>query len=366
MIPPGPGWANRLAGSRRFQAWAARVPLLRRLVRAEGAAIFDIMQGFVRSQVLMALVELRLMHMLAEGPGNAAGLSVRCGVPVARLSVLLQAGAALGLLRRRGARYALSRRGAAFLAVPGLEEMVRHHRVLYADLSDPQAFFRGETDPALARFWPYVLGGGGDAEAAARYSRLMADSQALVAEETLAQVSLRGHRHLMDVGGGTGAFLRAVRGRAPDLQLTLFDLPEVVAQAALPGDVARRGGSFRQGIPDVGADVISLVRVLYDHDDATAAALLRAVAQALPPGGRLILSEPMSGGARPDPQVDVYFSVYTLAMRTGRTRSAVDIAGMLSDAQFRNIRILRSYRTFVTCVVMATASAGHRIRSVEE
>ncbi len=346
-------WVNRLAGSRRFQAFAARVPGLRRLVRAEGAAIFDIMQGFVRSQVLMALVDLRLMHRLAEGAAGVPALAAFAGVPEARMAVLAQAGAAMGLIRRRGDLYALSRRGAAFLAVPGLEEMVRHHRVLYGDLAEPVAFFRGETDPDLARFWPYVLGGAGDREVAARYSRLMAESQALVAEETLAQVSLSGITHLMDVGGGTGAFLRAVRARAPGLRLTLFDLPEVVAQAALPANVNRLGGSFRDGVPACGADAISLIRVLYDHADATVAALLASVHAALPPGGRLFLSEPMSGGAIPDPQVDVYFSVYTLAMQTGRTRSAAEIGAMLQDAGFVSIRKYNNYRPFVTVAMTA-------------
>lgn len=344
---------NRLAGSRRFQAFAARVPGVRRLVRAEGVAIFDIMQGFVRSQVLMALVELRLLHRLAEGPADVPALAAWGGVPEARMAVLAQAGAALGLLRRRGSEFSLSRRGAAFLSVPGLEEMVRHHRVLYGDLVEPAAFFRGETDPALARFWPYVFGGAGDSDVAARYSRLMAESLALVAEETLAQVSLSGVAHLMDVGGGTGAFLRAVRARAPAVELTLFDLPEVVAQAALPADVARLGGSFRDGVPVTGADAISLVRVLYDHSDETVAALLASVRAALPSGGRLILSEPMSGGTRPDPQVDVYFSVYTLAMQTGRARSVEQIAALLRRAGFKNIFKYRSLRPFVTTVITA-------------
>lgn len=357
--PAAGGWITRLSGSRRFQAWAARVPGLRRLVRAEGAAIFDIMQGFVRSQVLAALVEFRLLSMLEEKPAPVEALARRCGVPAERLRVLLQAGAAMGLLRRRGDLYGLSLRGAAFLAVPGLDEMVRHHRVLYGDLADPAAFFRGETEPELARFWPYVLGGG-DAASATRYSRLMADSQALVAEETLAQVSLAGIGHLMDVGGGTGAFLRAVRACAPDMRLTLFDLPDVVAQAVLPAGASREAGSFRDGVPDVGADAISLVRVLYDHADDTVIRLLGAVHGALPPGGRLILSEPMSGGQRPDPQVDVYFSVYTLAMQTGRTRSVAEITAMLRETGFENVQSHRANRPFVTSIITARRGAARK------
>ncbi len=74
--------------------------------------------------------------------------------------------------------------------------------------------------------------------------------------------------------------------------------------------------------------------MLYDHADETVLALLRAVHAALPEGGRLIVSEPMSGGARPDPITDTYFAFYTLAMGTGRTRSAARIAELMDEAGF--------------------------------
>ena len=346
------GWVNRLAASRGFQRFCARVPGLRGIARAEGAAIFDLMQGFVRSQVLMALVDLRLLHRLSAGAQTPAQLAPWVDMPLDRLTILLQAGAGIGLLKRRGAAFALTRRGAAFLGVPGLEALVQHHRVLYGDLSDPAAFFAGRTDPDLARFWPYVFGGAQPDEAA-RYSRLMADTQALVAEDTLDVADLGGVAHLMDVGGGTGAFLRAVHARHPALRLTLFDLPQVVAGAHLPDAAIRHGGSFRTDPLPHGADAISLIRVLYDHADATVAALLAAVLGALPPGGRVLISEPMSGGATPDPQTDVYFSVYTLAMQTGRTRSAARIADLLSQAGIDRIRPERPARPYVTGVIQA-------------
>lgn len=352
------GWINRLAASRGFQRFCARVPGLRRIVRSEGAALFDLMQGFVRSQVLTALVETRLLHRLARAGAGPAALARLCGLPEDRVAVLLQAGAAMGLLRRdREGNFHLARRGAAFLGVPGLEDLVRHHAVLYADLADPTAFFRGATDPDLARFWPYVLGGKGGPGEAQRYSHLMASTQALVAEDTLDAVPLSAVRHLMDVGGGTGAFLRAVHARNPALALTLFDLPEVVAGAELPPGVRKAPGSFTAGALPPGADAISLVRVLYDHSDATVAGLLARVRAALPPGGLLLVSEPMSGGARPDPQTDVYFAVYTMAMRTGRTRSAAQIGAMLATAGFDRIQPRPSLRPYVTCVLTAR-SAG--------
>ena len=360
------GWINRLAASERFQNFCARVPGLRGIARAEGAALFNLMQGFVQSQMLMALVELRVLHLLADGPAEVASLALRCEVPVARMAILLQAGAAMGLLkRRRDGRFALARRGAAFAAIPGLADMVRHHTVLYDDLADPVAFLRGTTAPALAEFWPYVFGATGpmDPATTARYSRLMADSQRMVAAEALAHLDLRDVARLMDVGGGTGAFLRAVRARWPGLHLALFDLPDVVAQAALPADVARHGGSFRADDLPMGADAISLVRVLYDHADDTVRGLLGRVHAALPPGGRVLIVEPMSGGARPDPQTDVYFSVYTLAMGTGRTRSAAEISALLREAGFEAISTPSTRKPYVTSVLTARKPKESAVRA---
>ena len=353
-------WAVRLGLSPRFHAFCARVPGLKHMARAEGAALFDIVQGFVQSQALLALVELRVLHRLAEGPLALPALAGPAGVPAERMSVLLHAGAGMGLVAERRGVWRLTVRGAAFLAVPGLEAMVRHHPVLYRDLADPVAFFRGETQPELAGFWPYVFGAGGaaDPELAARYSALMADSQGLVAADTLAAVDFRGIRHLMDVGGGTGAFLAAVGAAHPGLQMTLFDLPAVVpgaearfTAAGMGGRVRIVPGSFRDDPLPAGADAISLVRVLYDHADSTVAGLLRAVWAALPEGGRILISEPMAGGARPDPATDVYFSVYTLAMQTGRTRSGAEIQRMLEEAGFADCQIRPGFRSFVTSVV---------------
>lgn len=279
------------------------------------------------------------------------------------MRILLQAGAAMGLLRRkRGDRYGLSRQGAALTGVPGLEAMIRHHGAFYRDMENPVALLRGDTETELAQFWPYVFGAAGavDPEVTATYSDLMAQSQRLVAQDTLAQVSLKGARCLMDVGGGTGVFLTSAGMAAPDTDLMLFDLPMVVqgaqarfAEAGLAGRTAIHPGSFRDDPLPEGADVISLVRVLYDHADETVAALLRTVYEALPPGGRLIVSEPMSGGTRPDPQTDVYFAFYTLAMQTGRTRSQAEIMDLCRTAGFSGLRAEPVRRSYITSVVTA-------------
>ena len=352
------GWRNRLAASPRFQSWAARFPLTRGRVRRDGEAMMDLLSGFVHAQVLAALVELRILDRLAGAPEDAGALAATLDVPPHRMEALLRAGAALGLLERQGGGWRASLRGAALTGVPGLRGMIAHHGAFYRDMADPLNVLRGgETE--LAALWPYVFGAGAatDPDNAARYSALMADSMGPVAEETLAAISLEGVRHLMDVGGGTGAFLAAAAART-DAALTLFDLPAVAPAAAARFGAAGLEvrivpGSFRDDPLPAGADAISLIRVLYDHEDATVAALLRAAWDALPPGGRLIVSEPMSGGDAPTRAGDGYFAFYCMAMGTGRVRSAKEIAALLRAAGFSHVAARRTVRPFVTSVIEA-------------
>ena len=353
----------RLAARPGFQRWAAAFPLTRRLVRREGDALMDLVAGFVQAQALAALVELRVIEACLEGPRDAGTLGRAHDIPQDRMQALLQAGAAMGLLkRRRGGRFSVTARGAALTGVPGLLPMIRHHGAFYRDMGDPVALLRGQAETELAGVWPYVFGAreGIDPATARAYSDLMTQSQALVAEDTLRLVSLKGVARLLDVGGGTGAFLRAAAARRPDLGLMLMDLPEVVeaareqmAEAGLGDRTTLHPGSFRDAPLPEGADAISLIRVLYDHEDATVRDLLAKCFAALPPGGRLIVSEPMSGGARPDRATDVYFAFYCMAMRTGRTRSAAEIAALLRAAGFETPEREKSLRPYVTTALVA-------------
>ena len=193
-----------------------------------------------------------------------------------------------------------------------------------------------------------------------RYSRLMADSQLLVAEETLRAVSFAGSRHILDVGGGSGVFLVEAARAYPEMQGTVFDLPGVKQSAEArfreEGMSSRLGfvaGSFRDDRLPGGADTICLNRVLYDHADETVRLLLSRVCRALPKGGRIVISEPMLGDRAPERAGDAYFAVYTAAMGTGRTRSPAEIGALLMDTGFTAVKHHPTHRRFVTSVVSA-------------
>jgi demethylspheroidene O-methyltransferase len=114
------------------------------------------------------------------------------------------------------------------------------------------------------------------------------------------------------------------------------------------------GGDFFTDPLPSGFDIISLIRVLHDHDDAPALALLRAVHAALPPGGTLFIAEPMAQTPGAEPAGDAYFGFYLLAMGSGRPRSPVEIAAMLQASGFSKSRLIATAMPLTARVIVAT------------
>jgi demethylspheroidene O-methyltransferase len=100
------------------------------------------------------------------------------------------------------------------------------------------------------------------------------------------------------------------------------------------------------------------VRVLHDHDDDVVLALLRKARAALPPGGRLLIAEPMSGTRGAEPAGDAYFGFYLLAMGRGRPRTPAELQAMLVEAGFARSRLLGTHTPLLTRVLVADVAAN--------
>ena len=337
---------NRCVASPVFRRWAAAFPLTRPIARRRARETFDLVAGFVYSQILYACVKVRLFDILAPAPMSAEALAERLALPLDSTLRLLDAAVALRLVARMSnQRYQLGALGAPLVGNTSITAMVEHHAMLYADLRDPVALLRkGARDTELARYWPYAANAGAegvDAERFASYSRLMSASQPLVAEEILAAYPFGRHRCVMDVGGGDGTFLRFVAARTSTLKLMLFDLPPVAergralfAAQGLADRVTVHGGNFLTDTLPRGADLVTLIRVLHDHDDESVMRLLKSVRRVLNEGGTVLIAEPMSDIPDAAPVGDAYFGFYLLAMGRGRPRTPQRLAAMLTAAGF--------------------------------
>jgi demethylspheroidene O-methyltransferase len=357
-------WRNRLLSDVRFQQWAAGFPLTRPIATRRAQGLFDLVAGFVYSQTLAACVRLKLFESLAAGPKDLERLAAEGDLNLEAARRLMEAARALRLIDRTGPdRYALGPQGAALLGNAGLMEMIDHHGRLYGDLADSLGLLRrgrGE----LADYWPYATSPSPrqeSAEKVAPYSALMAATQPTVSADVLDAYPVARHRRLLDVGGGEGVFLAAAGARAPKLDLMLFDLPAVTERAKIrlgaAGLLERSSivsGDFLTDALPAGADLITLIRILHDHDDQGVSTVLEAIRRVLPPAGALLVAEPMAGGeALPDRVGDVYFAFYLLAMGRGRARSPKEISAHLLKAGFSRVRALRTRSPFILRAVLA-------------
>lgn len=107
-------------------------------------------------------------------------------------------------------------------------------------------------------------------------------------------------RKILDVGGNSGEFVRQVCERNPAIEATVFDLPVVcslgrrhVSASPQASRIEFLEGDLRSDPLPSGHDVISFKSVLHDWPEEDAALFLSKAADALEPGGRLVIFERM-------------------------------------------------------------------------
>ena len=336
--------------------WSLSNPLTRWLTRRRTRKLFDLMAGFVHSQVLLGCVRLDLFRALYQAPTSLHDLARRTGLAPAVLQRLLLSAVALGLLEHRSqGRFGLGPLGVPLAQHEGIAQMIEHNHLLYQDMQDPLQFLGNAWSGGMAEYWPYAHEHPAPAatplsevDKFTRYSELMAASQGFVVQEILSSYFFDEHRCVLDVGAGRGRFVSELAAHAPHLKFKMFDLPPVLALAreglqakGLSERVVLHPGSFLDDPLPEGADLITLVRVAHDHPDAVVRQILQKAHAALPVGGVLLLAEPM---AQPDEEagqagasVDAYFHFYLLAMGAGRLRTPQELQNMMQEAGFTGV-----------------------------
>ncbi|MFC4565493.1 methyltransferase [Nocardiopsis mangrovi] len=279
----------------------------------QGQALIE-MAGILRPAAIRAAATLGVADHIAAGTTSAAELAAAVGADPDALLRLLRYLAAAGLFDRAGDdTFTLTGLGeplrrdvpgsvAAFLDSDGvigraelgmvdLLDTLRTGRSSHASVFGVDFWTDVQHDPRYAPSLEFVLGDG-----------IAWDADIVVDAYPWERV-----RHVTDVGGGNGALLIELLRAHAHLRGRLVDLPNSVSIAR--GRIAAAGladrceaavASFFDELPG-GSDVYVLSAVLADWTDEQAAAILRRVADAAGPQGRVLLAEvslhPVGGAA---------------------------------------------------------------------
>jgi demethylspheroidene O-methyltransferase len=347
-------WLDRLLTQPGIYRWALSNPVTRWFTQYRTRQVFDLMAGFVHTQVLLGCVRLNILERVMESPKTLDELAALTHVPAAGLQRLIQSAVTLRLLEHRGQfRFGLGALGAPIVSHPGIKAMIEHNQLLYQDMVDPVAILQESWSGEMSEYWPYAQDvqdkapsqdRAVQAQAFARYSELMAASQTFVIEEILSSFPFEDCQSVLDVGGGQGRFASELAKSHPHLRVALFDLPDVctvssriVARNGLSDRIQVTPGDFTQDALPTGADLVTLVRIAHDHGDEVVLALLKSIYASLPAGGSLLIAEPMANEPGEKPQGDAYFHFYLLAMGSGRLRTPLELMQLMHQAGFSHL-----------------------------
>ncbi|MEZ5559649.1 MAG: methyltransferase [Pseudomonadales bacterium] len=308
------------------------------------APIMALSTAFWDAQVLLTANRMGLFQALAEGPRGLNALCAELTAEPRALRLLLNACIALGLLEEHESGYANAPMAAAFLVAgrPGyLGNAIRYSDNLYATWGRlEQAVHSGAPQMPSADYL------GGDEKITRDFVYGMHDRALGVGRVLVELVSLDGRRRLLDVGGGPGTYASLFAARYPGLEAVVLDLPGVVAHAqdiiaslGAAGRVQTLAGSFHEIPFPGGNDAVLISGVFHRESEAGCRKLIARAADALEPGGLLIVSDVFADAGGASPTFATLFGLnMLLTAPDGGVHADADVADWMRAAGFDQVQ----------------------------
>jgi hypothetical protein len=313
-------------------------------------ALFQMAAGYWLSQAIYVAAKLGIADLLTEDPKSSAELAAATGADAASLFRVLRALAGVGVFSHSGSDYfALAPLGEGLrTGVSGSlrATLITIGEIHYQACGDLLHSVRTGS-PAFNHvfgmgLFDYLRQNQGDAGA---FHEGMSNLAAMLSYAVLCAYDFSGVRHIMDIGGGRGTFLRNVLKINPHLRGTVLEMPSAVDQAKqlLRSDVYCERLSFVPGdfflsVPE-GADAHLLCGVIHDWDDDQAITILRNCRKALAGSGRLLLVEMVV----PESDANCFSKLVDLnmlVMTGGRERTHAEFGRLLNAAGYRLTKVV--------------------------
>lgn len=300
----------------------------------------ELMGPVYRASFLAAAANSGVLRHLAQQPLDAPALADELGMHGEEklLDCWLDMGVRLGDLGRRAGQYRLRSRVAKTLARPEadayaalLEQLMRFHAPLLLDA------------PSMLREGRRVSITDQDGALIARSSRVLEPAVQAVVEQ---HVDRNAPVRLLEVGCGSGTYVRHAAALNPRLTAVAFDLQsEVVAQAQANVDkwgLAERVEIVRSDVrtytTDQKFDLVTLHNNIYYFPQGERVKVLERARSFLMPGGTLLLTTSCQGGG---PGVEMLNLWCAYADFTGPLPRPEELLEQLREAGFSQVRSRR-------------------------
>ena len=307
--------------------------------------LLQMLKGFWHSRILFAGQELGVFDFLAQGPKTAAQVAQGLRLDLRGVEILLNALAALELLRKDTERFCVNPavEDALVAGRPGSQaSIIAHHRMMWDSW--------GHLDETICSGRPWRPPAGSsrtpDSKRVRAFIQGMAEIGQAAARELAGRVDLTHVERVLDVGGGPGTYSIALARRKPTLRATILDLPkplevarEYIARSGMQQQVEARKGNALKDDFGSGYDLALVSNLLHSFGPDDNARIVRKSAEALAPQGWLIVNEFALNEDRVSPVSAALFAVNMLAnTEQGRTYTVGEIAQWMAEAGLKNIR----------------------------
>ncbi len=300
------------------------------------AAIRELAMGFQASRVLLTAVDLDVFTAIGREPRMAGDVARAVGADERATDRLLDAVCALGLLEKRGGRFA---------NVPaGLRFLVRDSPDYLAGLGHSSSMWRtwqGLTD-SVRSGRPVIdaaINDRGD-EWLQPFIAAMHHRARLQADDIIGRLGPSAAR-MLDVGGGSGAFAMAFARSRDDRSAVVFDLPNVLPltrgyldAGGMAARVATVAGDYTVDELPGGCDLVFMSAVVHSNPPGVNQALLQRAARAVAPGGEVAVADWIMDEDRVSPAAGAMFALNMLvAAEGGDTYTEGTIRGWMAAAR---------------------------------
>jgi hypothetical protein len=312
------------------------------LTAPPAAQLLELMNGYWLTQSIAVAAELNVADALADGPLDASSLADRVGADAPSLKRLMRALATIGVFDEpEDGVFELAPLGDCLRADrPGsLRDLALMRGSgwqwrAWADLA--HSVRTGETAFEHVHGESLFDWLGEHPADGAVFDRAMIGHATQMHLGVAVAYDFSGYRRIVDVGGGLGTLLRAIRERNGDAATyVLFDQPHVVESVDGIETVA---GDFFESVPS--GDLLLLSHVVHDWDDEAAVRILRRCREAIAaPDGRLLVCEMVVPPAG-TPDFSKLLDIEMLVNTGGVERTEAEYASLLEAAGFELTRVI--------------------------